>query len=151
MAIYLSNPTDLFDQFLGVDLIHEGARCERSEGALKPVRLPKVVLAHESGILTGSPLPRPCELAYHGGQLVKRKSDGLRRTVVSKPNAPILEIRIEIPVYVQREIEVNLERGKAAARAKFQPYMFCEHANEGSHGRCQCPTDCACRERMCRL
>lgn len=32
---------------------------------------------------------------------------------------------------------------------KYQPSMFCEHANECPTSICRCPVDCACRERMC--
>lgn len=34
---------------------------------------------------------------------------------------------------------------------KYDPGMYCEHANETARGLCTCGPTCACREKMCPL
>jgi hypothetical protein len=56
-------------------------------------------------------------------------SDELKRTVVSAPDAPILEIRIDLPGFLKDAIADSLERGKEAAkspRSKGHEFGFVE-------------------------
>ncbi len=70
--------------------------------------------------------------------------------MVRKPLAVgyVVALREEYTEEPEKQKRVATSRNKGVP--KFLDWSLCEHANEGPRGgKCICPRNCACRERMC--